>query len=100
TVDAALHLGSAGNWAKQFGFWLARLMSSQRLDFSLSLDRIALRKTLEPWAERHLDGPVSPSISYQNGLQVERGRGGTIIDYDALASRLVSLDALDLALQA
>src|SRR5690606_23290278 len=61
TVDAALHLGSAGNWAKQFGFWLARLMSSQRLDFSLSLDRIALRKTLEPWAERHLDGPVSPS---------------------------------------
>lgn len=86
----ALEAGKTGNWGAQFAFWIARLFSEHHLVEPIVVDRTKAKEQIAPWAEKILPAARLPFISYRDGLVVEPGRPGSVIDYQALEDVLVS----------
>ncbi len=84
----ALGQGRTGSVFHQLSFFLQRLGSSVEVDAVLALDRDVLEASIEPWSKQILASPRLPSLSYQNGLRLEQGQAGEVVDFKTLESDL------------
>lgn len=80
--------GREGFLFRQAGYWFLRLWSDEVIEGSLALNEQLLAKSVLPWAQGFLKGPVPPSITYENGLIVIFPEGGTEVDLAKLGQEL------------